>query len=458
MQSWATAEFSGSDLPDVRFHRSLARNAEALASSSGASFSVACGDDGRQAARRLFRHENTTSKGLLKGHLDQTVKRCKDTPLVIAVQDTMVFEQNGHLATEGLGPITVGSNSRGLMVHSVLAMNPDGLPLGVLHLDIWARKPKVTPKRSNYEVPVTEKESNKWLVALRATAKALPKDQEVLIVSDRESEVFDLLAVRRRSTVNLLIRACHERRVHADSLDSAETAVLTTLTKAMNETPIAGDLIVDIPRKPGQSQRQVTLSVQFRTMAILPPKSGIRRKSVKPQRVTVIQVIERSPPEGVAAISWLLFSTKPVTDLQAACDMVRYYTLRWTIERLHYTLKSGGLNVERLQVDDVTALKNSLVLYYVVAWRVLYLTYLVRTNPDDPAHNTLTDTEITVLKAVSKRSLVTLEDAVREIAILAGHPRWANSPKPGVKRITQGLTILNTMTNTWLIALDQMEM
>ena len=458
MESWAAAEFSGSDLPDVRFHRSLARNAEALASSNGASFSVACGDDGRQAARRLFRHDKTTAMGLLKGHVDQTVERCKDLPLIIAVQDTMVFEQNGHLATEGLGPITVGSKSRGLMVHSVLAMNSDGLPLGVLHLDIWARAPKTTSKASNYEVPVTGKESNKWLVGLRATAKAIPTDQEVLLVSDRESEIFDLLAVRRRSTVNLLIRACHERRVRAESLDSAETAVLTTLSKAINETPIAGELIVEIPRKPGQSQRQATLSVQFRTMAILPPKAGVRPKSVKPQAVTVIQVVERTPPEGVAAISWLLFSTKPVNNLATACDMIHYYTLRWTIERLHYTLKSGGLNVERLQVDDVIALKNSLVLYYVVAWRVMYLTYLVRTNPDDPARNSLTEVEITVLKAVSKRSLVTVDDAVREIAILAGHPRWANSPSPGVKRVTKGLSILNTMTHAWLIALNQLKM
>ena len=97
MEPWAAKEFAGSDVPDVRFHASLARNAEALAAGAGASFSAACGDHGRQAARRLFRHKETTIKGLMKGHVEQTAARCSGMPLVIVAQDSMVLEYTDHM-------------------------------------------------------------------------------------------------------------------------------------------------------------------------------------------------------------------------------------------------------------------------------------------------------------------------------------------------------------------------
>ncbi|MDJ1174767.1 hypothetical protein [Roseofilum capinflatum] len=33
--------------------------------------------------------------------------------------------------------------------------------------------------------------------------------------------------------------------------------------------------------------------------------------------------------------------------------MTQWYALRWSVERFHYTLKSGALQVEKLQFDDV---------------------------------------------------------------------------------------------------------
>jgi hypothetical protein len=43
-----------------------------------------------------------------------------------------------------------------------------------------------------------------------------------------------------------------------------------------------------------------------------------------------------------------------------------------SIERLHYTLKTGGCNAERLQMDSVRTISFALALYYVVAWRLLH--------------------------------------------------------------------------------------
>jgi hypothetical protein len=147
MDTWAAREFVGCELPDARFRVSLARNAEALATHSGDAFSVACGDDGRQSARRLFRHDGTSLKGLMKGHFEQTAARCSNLPLVIVAQDSVLLEYTGHHALTGIGPITTSGRGRGLVAHSALAISPSGEPLGMLGLEIWARKDRKTPKR-----------------------------------------------------------------------------------------------------------------------------------------------------------------------------------------------------------------------------------------------------------------------------------------------------------------------
>jgi hypothetical protein len=329
----------------------------------------------------------------------------------------------------------------------------------MLHVNIWARKDSVVPKRNRRrERPTSKKESKKWLDGLRATARALPPGQEVIVVADREADVFDLFAARRRRGVHLLIRACSPRRVQPDASDSAETVAIIKLTEAIEAAPIAGEMTVDVPRKPGQPQRMARLTVQYCNMSILPPLNGIRSKSSVAQHVTVIRVAEIAPPNGVEPIIWLLLSTKPVADLEAACEMVHYYTLRWTIERLHFTLKSGCLNVERVQIDDGDALMNALALYYIVAWRVLHLTYLARTEPDEPADRVLSNAEMSVLAAAAKRPILTVADAMREIATLAGHPHYANAPTPGVKRICRGMLILMAMVAGWELARNTSEM
>lgn len=60
---------------------------------------------------------------------------------------------------------------------------------------------------------------------------------------------------------------------------------------------------------------------------------------------------------------------------------LRYYTWRWLIERYHYTLK-GGCQLEELQLETADRIKRAFVTYSLVAWRLLWLTYQSRLEPD----------------------------------------------------------------------------
>lgn len=454
-EPWAAREMAGAALPHERFRTSLIGITEHIASSGGSSFSAACGHGGRQAARRLCRNSRTTPEGLMTGHGQQTAARCAGHSLVLCIQDSTTLDYTTHRSKKGIGPVSVQAWSRGLMAHSVLALSTDGLPLGVLHTDIWAREDCATPKKQTRRKRQTpEKESNKWLLGLRAVTKALPASQRVLMIQDREADVFDLLAEPRRSQIHLLIRACQPRRVELDSMDADDVGTPTTLMAAIEASPASGEMLASVPRKPGQPERQARLQLQYRSMRVLPPIDRAGRGSRAAQPVTVIRAAEIGAPEGVEPIRWVLLCTMPVSSPADAQQMVRFYARRWMIERLHFTLKSGCFNVERLQIDDAAPLKNALAIYYIAAWRVLHLTHLARTTPDEPADTVLSGTELTVLRAAAKRPVHCIADAFREIACLAGHEHYANAPPPGVKRIWQGLRILESLTAGWHLAIN----
>jgi hypothetical protein len=124
---------------------------------------------------------------------------------------------------------------------------------------------------------------------------------------------------------------------------------------------------------------------------------------------------------------------------------------RWTIERLHYTLKSG-LGAEKLQIDDATSLSHALALHYVVACRLLQLTYLARHDPEHPALDVLSPDEVAVLSMAEGKPIRTVAAAVLAIAKQGGYAPYRTAPPPGVKVLWLGLQRLHGMALGWRLA------
>lgn len=101
------------------------------------------------------------------------------------------------------------------------------------------------------------------------------------------------------------------------------------------------------------------------------------------------------------ALCWSLLTSLPVATVADVERILHFYALRWRIERFHFTLKSGALNVEQLQFDDVHTLVNALSFYSVVAWRLLGLTYALRQDPEQPAQAMFDAHELMLLHRLS---------------------------------------------------------
>jgi hypothetical protein len=196
---WAIEEFGAADLGDARRTKRLVALARQLAKSPHCSFPQALSQPQLKAAYRFFDNPEVDPDGILAPHIGQTLGRMRALPLVLAAEDTTEFNLTHLAATQGLG---YGSRSelRGFFMHSLLAVSPEGLPLGVLGLKTWARAPGEMGKRHRRKsLPVAQKESAKWLEGLShlGALKAYCPDTRIVAVCDREADLYDLFLAER---------------------------------------------------------------------------------------------------------------------------------------------------------------------------------------------------------------------------------------------------------------------
>lgn len=394
-----------------------------------------------KATYKCFSNDNINPESLSAGHYFNTIERIKNYPLVLMIQDTTALDFTTHRKTNGLGPYSTTPDTRGLLMHSVLAVSPTGIPLGLLYQDIWTRDPATRGKSSlRSKLPIEAKESFKWLKALKASSQKVPNSVKTVMIADREADIFELFQLAYQENYQLLVRAVQNRRI---------TEEHKLLWEQIRNVPVAGYCTMDIPRQPERNlpPRQAKLSIQFCRVTVCQahnrekkPTSGI------PLYVILAQEIE--VPIDETPVQWLLLSNIAVDSYQEAIQKIEWYRERWKIERFHYTLKSG-CHVEDLQLETAERLKNAIALYSIVAWRLTWLTYQARVTPDLPCDIILETHEWQALYSVVNKTnelptrTPTLHEAVRMIAKLGGFLGRKSDGEPGVKVLWRGFQKLN---------------
>jgi hypothetical protein len=110
--------------------------------------------------------------------------------------------------------------------------------------------------------------------------------------------------------------------------------------------------------------------------------------------------------------------------------------------------------VERLQFDDAASLQHAPAVYGVVAWRLLWMTHLARTEPEQPAEAVVGQEERCVLEAALRRPARTARDAIRAVAKLGGFAGAPSQGEPGVKSLWLGWRQLEDMVEGDRLALQ----
>jgi hypothetical protein len=444
VEAWVETELGEVDLGDKRRTRRVMRTVQTFCNRPNASIPEASESVAEmQAIYDLLSAPTTRPEAIREAHAGATVKRVEDCDEVWILQDTTELSFNTLLATEGLGPLS-GKYSRGLMMHSALVVDPSGVPQGLLHQEVWARDPEETGKsHSRRKRLIEEKESQKWLTTVRICEERLPASKKAWIIGDSESDIYELMAMPRRPGLELLIRATHNRRVrHAEEM--------AYLRDTARSAPVAGTMEVELKRTPKRQARMAEMEVRLcPELQIQRPRHKQKNTAVEAVTVSVVLVRELGelPPEA-ERVEWLLVSTKPLGDFAAALSAVEAYVERWKVERYHYTLK-GGCQVEKLQLEHADRIERAVALYSIVAWRLLFVTYLTRTSPDLPCTVALNEDEWKVLHRMAKPGKrlpsgpMSLREAVRQIARLGGFLGRRGDGEPGVKVLWRGFRRLS---------------
>jgi Transposase DNA-binding/Transposase Tn5 dimerisation domain len=446
---WAVSEFADTELGDLRRTQRVVELATVLAQHPTAPLPEACGTGAMlKAAYRFFSNDAIEPQDLLQSHSEATYSRLCRVPLVLAVQDTTEVDWTAHPATQGLGPL--GHRAcQGLHVHSTLAFTPERVPLGLLAQQVWARDPHDIGKRARRkQLPMSQKESHKWLTSLAAVCDAHEACPTTRFVSlgDREADVYDLLATERPAGVELVIRAAWDRCVSAP-----ERYVWATVAAQ----PVLEQLRLPVPRRGVQPAREATLALRFCPLTLSPPRHR-KAESLPEVELWAVQVREVEPPAEVQPIEWLLLTTVAVHTVADASERVAWYACRWGIEVWHKILKSG-CRIEARQLGTAARLQRCLTLYSVIAWRVFYATMLARAVPDLPCDVLLEIEEWQALYCAIHHCPTpperppSLDEAVRWIAQLGGFVGRRRGDQPGAETLWRGFQHLSDLTRMYCI-------
>jgi len=448
---WAEEEFGAARLGDARLRRRLLTLARDVYARPEAHLPQACGTRAKtKAAYRFLEHAETTMDALLQPHFAATGQRLAAEPLVLAVQDTTSLNYSTHRATDDLGPIgTQAEGARGLWLHSTLAFNAEGTPLGLLDVQCWARDGSEFGKRHERKKrSIEEKESVKWLKSFRALAMVQRRTPGTRLVSvgDREADIYELFqeALAKPQSPGLLIRAEHDRLL-------AEAQ--GHLWPWLEQQPAAGVQELRVPRRGAQAARRARLEVRFAQVTLQPPRT---RPDLPKLTLWAVLAQEVEAPAGIKPLRWMLLTTCAVESFAAACEKLHWYTLRWGIEVYHRTLKSG-CQIEQRQLGTAARLEACLAIDLVVAWRIFHLAKLGRETPQVPCTVYFEEAQWKALLAYIHKDPrppaqpPTLNQAMRLVASLGGFLGRKGDGHPGTQTLWLGLQRLDDITETYKV-------
>ena len=438
---WALHELGFADFNDERLTRRSVKIAATLLQHPHSSIPAGCGNwSDTKATYRFFNNEKIHSFNMLASHIGETISRCSPLPTVLVAQDTTTMNLTNK-EVSGLGRIGAGT-LKGFFTHSALAMNTQGIPLGLLYQKTYVRK-TITQnkeyKKHFKQLPIEQKETGKWVEVI-ASVKEKLQNKHVVVIGDRESDIYDVFKKGIDSGVDLLIRTSQNRLVTGINGED-----LTHLFDKAKQGTVLASYTASVPTTVNSHiAREAKLTIRVCQFLLHPSKH--RRRKEEPLSLFLLDVLEENPPVGEEAIHWMLTTTINVKTPDEAIEKVTWYMYRWRIERFHYILKTGAFNVEKLQFETFQRFKKAITMFSIVAYRVLFTTYEVRAHPNNDALTIFSKEEARVLIMIGKKlnQTLTVNEAVIATAKLGGYLARKHDGPPGIKTLWIGF---QTLTN-----------
>lgn len=435
-RDWAAEQLSTLSLGDVRrdfrARAMLRRMAEQPAGRVSEVFDHAAE---RQAAYDFLESEFETER-LAAALADATLRAARGKSFVFVAVDGSSVTLTDRAQRKDFGGI--GQRrlpTRGLKLIDALAIEPNGTPLGLVALRVWARKPLATAPRFQRRHKMTTEVSH-WVSTLeqvntRLTAVAV----RPWFLVDREGDCADMLRSMSAGGTLFTVRSNQNRRLHGSR---------RLLRAHMARQPIVGQHVVTVERN-GTVQR---LGLDLRTASVVLDVPNYTAGTKRRARLEVNVVWVRERTSRADRLDWMLLTNHPIDGVEQALTIVNGYCNRWRIEDFHRTWKSGRCRIEQTQLHRREHVVRWITMHAAVATRIERLKHLARTQPDAPATIELSELEIEALrlrKTAKKKRNEIIPEGIPPIRLavlwLAELGSYAGKPtdNPGSITIGRGL-------------------
>jgi hypothetical protein len=448
-----TLELDGIDLGDKRLDDRCEILVERLAANPAASINANCqGWNETNAAYKFFDNKKVKPEKILRPHRAATEKRIREERVVLIAQDTTELDYSKH-PTKDSGVLNA-EDRYGLYDHSHIAFTPERLCLGVVGVEFFSRAPESLGKtRERSNDPIETKESFRWLKGYRLAcelAASCPTTQ-IVSVADRECDIYDIFTETQEhaTPADFVIRAKQDRRLPERDL-AAGPDVYRSVVDEVATSPLITARQIDLPRTPKREARQATLEMRATQVRVRPP---VHRPTLDEVTYNVVLVEEVGGPGDGTDICWLLITTLPIDSVKAVMLVVDYYAARWPIEVFFRVFKTG-CRVEDIQLETDRRLMNCLMLYKIITWRIMYVTFLGREYPDMACDEVFADVEwkpvwkIATDKPLPKKA-PPLSVFIPMLAKLGGYNNRSTDHPPGPQAIWAGLRRMTDFAIAW---------
>ena len=449
-----TNELVGLDMGDPRRETRALLMAERLAHSPGSSIPDAMLTEAEvEGAYLHLSSPHVTLNDILAPHVAQTRARVLEAGLAYVAHDTTECTFGGETRRKGLGP--VNGQDQGFLAHLSLAVSADQerVPFGLLAVGTRIRKSVGKPSGN---------ESKKWSLGIEQASTGIPK--EVLVhVADRESDIFALVVECLQNEHRFIFRAAQDRAILSQELGpEAVTRLFAAARAAQSLVEVEAEVSArgarkrptkELRRFPVRRARKAHLAYSALTVELKRPGKATKAQNLPDTvRVNVVRAWEPNPPEGEQPVEWILLTNECIATPDDIRPVVEGYRTRWLIEEFNKSLKSG-CGYEDAQLESAHALFNLLGYCAIIAYMMLLMRALSRSNKKLPPSHFFTPAQLACLHAVSSRERSndpTLEEALLATAALGGHLK--RNGLPGWKTISRGYSRLLEYERGYLIA------
>jgi hypothetical protein len=400
---------------------------------------------------RFLGNAKVTTGHIVESWSERTVGATKDRH-VLAIQDTSEIKFNTTAQRRrGLGEIGKG-NIHGLLLHPMLAVDADnGTCLGLLSGKLWTRQGRRTVSHDRRDL--SDKESQRWIETALASKPLLADAAMVTFIGDRENDLFAFYASVTDERCHAIVRSMHDRLLANGS----------GLYAALECLPVKDRRPILLPTRAQRPERIACLDLRFGPVELARPQTKFLRHLPGSLSLTVVDVREIDPPEGVEPLHWRLLTTHHVANAEDAWGIIECYKRRWVIEQFFRVLKTQGFRVEDSQIGSADRLLKLVAIAAKAAVITMQLVQARDGRGNQPLSRVFQTDEVAALavlnqqfEAKSKRLKNphppdSLAWAAWIIGRLGGWDGYPSSKPPGPITFKHGLEYFHAVATGWAL-------